>query len=573
MPELSSTAAENILNSLVETIAENIPKQKSVRFFEEDTSIKSQFNRLFGREKPIHHLLGGGKSADVLLWRNKKISGGVLASATAIWVLFEWLNYHLLSLICFALFIGMCIVFLWSNASALVNRSQAQVPRVVCPEELFVNIAISFGAQLNLFLGFLQDVASGRNLKQFLLVAAGLWAAAIIGSWCNFLTVIYLGFVAERECQKVCRLRKAIYGLKQSPRAWFQKLSENIENEGFRRSSADHSLFVKKTSIGTVIVLIYVDDIIVTGDDIQGISNIKGVLGRHFVTKDLGELRYFLGIEFARNQKGLIMCQRKYVTDVLQETGMLGCRPASTPMDINTRLYDDDTEDVDARQYRGIVGKLLYITVTRPDIAYAVSRVSQFMDKPKKVHWDAAMMILRYLKNSPGMGLFFQNGTSLTISVYVDADYAGCHLDRKSTTGFCVFIGSNLVTWKSKKQTVVATSSAESEYRAMAQATAEVMWVRSLMLDLTVEVPLPMQLLGDNKAALFIANNPAFHERTKHVEVDCHYTRDMIQTGFVSTSHISTTGQTADIFTKALARGPFQSCCSKLSLFDIYAPT
>ncbi|KAF3789725.1 Reticulon-like protein B8 [Nymphaea thermarum] len=196
MPELSSTAAENILNSLVETIAENIPKQKSVSFFEEDTSIKSQFNRLFGREKPLHHLLGGGKSADVLLWRNKKISGGVLASATAIWVLFEWLNYHLLSLICFALFIGMCIVFLWSNASALVNRSQAQVPRVVCPEELFVNIAVSFGAQLNLFLGFLQDVASGRNLKQFLLVAASLWAAAIIGSWCNFLTVIYLGFVA-----------------------------------------------------------------------------------------------------------------------------------------------------------------------------------------------------------------------------------------------------------------------------------------------------------------------------------------------------------------------------------------
>ncbi|XP_049934544.1 retrovirus-related Pol polyprotein from transposon RE1 isoform X1 [Nymphaea colorata] len=299
------------------------------------------------------------------------------------------------------------------------------------------------------------------------------------------------GFVAEGECQKVCRLRKAIYGLKQSPRAWFQKLSENIENEGFRRSSADHSLFVKKTSTGTVIVLVYVDDIIVTGDDDQGISNIKDVLGQHFVTKDLGELRYFLGIEFARNQKGLIMCQRKYVTDVLQETGMLGCRPASTPMDINTRLYDDDTEDVDARQYRGIVGKLLYITVTRPDIAYAVSRVSQFMDKPKKVHWDAAMMILRYLKNSPGTGLFFQNGTSLTISVYVDADYAGCPSDRKSTTGFCVFIGSNLVTWKSKKQTVVARSSAESEYRAMAQGTAEVMWVRSLMLDLTVEVPLP----------------------------------------------------------------------------------
>ncbi|CAN6465294.1 unnamed protein product [Victoria cruziana] len=168
MSEFSSNAADNIL-IMAEAIAENIPKQKCVSFFKEDT-IKTQFNRLFGRQKPIHHLLGGGKSADVLLWRNKKISGGVLASATAVWILFEWLNYHFLSLICFALFIGMCVVFLWSNASALVNRSQARVPRLAFPEDMFVNVAVSFGAQLNLFLGFLQDVASGGNLKQFLLV-------------------------------------------------------------------------------------------------------------------------------------------------------------------------------------------------------------------------------------------------------------------------------------------------------------------------------------------------------------------------------------------------------------------
>ncbi|KAL2316842.1 hypothetical protein Fmac_030718 [Flemingia macrophylla] len=187
--------AENLLNNLVETLAE---KQKSVSFFEEDKSksVSSQFKRLFGRQKPVHHLLGGGKSADVLLWRNKKISASVLSAATAIWVLFEWLNYNFLTLLFFVLALGMLGQFLWTNASVLFSRKQAKVPRFVLPDDFFVNIATAAGAEINHGLRFLQDVACGGNLKQFLIVVVSLWAGAVIGSWCNFLTVMYIGFVA-----------------------------------------------------------------------------------------------------------------------------------------------------------------------------------------------------------------------------------------------------------------------------------------------------------------------------------------------------------------------------------------
>uniref|UniRef100_A0A7N0VLS5 Reticulon-like protein n=1 Tax=Kalanchoe fedtschenkoi TaxID=63787 RepID=A0A7N0VLS5_KALFE len=189
--------SDNIINSLVE-LAENVSsKKKPMSFFEEESShsMSAQFNRLFGRQKPVHHLLGGGKSADVLLWRNKKISASVLTGATFVWILFEWLNYHFLSFVCLALALGMLAQFLWSNASGLLNTS-SRVPRLVLPDELFVNVGMTIGHEANRALIFLQDVASGGTLKQFLIVTGSLMATAMIGSWCNFLTVLYVGFVA-----------------------------------------------------------------------------------------------------------------------------------------------------------------------------------------------------------------------------------------------------------------------------------------------------------------------------------------------------------------------------------------
>ncbi|XP_068335505.1 reticulon-like protein B8 isoform X2 [Pyrus communis] len=188
--------AEDQVNNNAGTLADT--KLKSGSLFGEETSssVTTQFNRLFGRQKPVHHILGGGKSADVLLWRNKKISASVLTAATVVWVLFEWLSYHFLTLVGFALVVGMLVQFLWSNFSGMISSSPSKVPRLVLPEDLFVNIAVSIGAEINQGLAFVQDVAYGGNVKQFLMVVGSLWIAAVIGSWFNFLTILYIGFVA-----------------------------------------------------------------------------------------------------------------------------------------------------------------------------------------------------------------------------------------------------------------------------------------------------------------------------------------------------------------------------------------
>ncbi|XP_004491277.1 reticulon-like protein B8 [Cicer arietinum] len=187
--------AEKLLNTFVETLGE---KQKFASFFEEEksTSINFQFNRLFGRQKPVYNILGGGKSADVLLWRNKKISASVLTAATAIWVLFEWLQYNFLFLLFLALVLVMLVQFLWTNASTMLSRKPSKAPRLVLPEDLFLNIATAVGTEVNRGLRFLQDVSCGGTLKQFVLVVLSLWAGSVIGSWFNFMTVMYIGFVA-----------------------------------------------------------------------------------------------------------------------------------------------------------------------------------------------------------------------------------------------------------------------------------------------------------------------------------------------------------------------------------------
>ncbi|KAH6796039.1 hypothetical protein C2S51_037025 [Perilla frutescens var. frutescens] len=194
---MSDGIKESLVHNIMETIADNVSKHKNVSFFEDEnsSSVSDKFNRLFGREKPVHHLLGGGKSADVMLWRNKKISASVLGGATVVWVLFEWLNYNFLSLSCFLLIFALLAQFLWTNASSILNLSSPP-PRLVLPEEVFANIGKLIGSEVNRCLCYLQSVACEGTMKQFLAVVGSLFVAAIIGSWCNFLTVLYIGFIA-----------------------------------------------------------------------------------------------------------------------------------------------------------------------------------------------------------------------------------------------------------------------------------------------------------------------------------------------------------------------------------------
>ncbi|RVX11314.1 Retrovirus-related Pol polyprotein from transposon RE2 [Vitis vinifera] len=315
------------------------------------------------------------------------------------------------------------------------------------------------------------------------------------------------GFVAQGESGLVCRLRRSLYGLKQSPRAWFSRFSSVVQEFGMLRSS-----------------------------DQDGIQKLKQHLFTHFQTKDLGKLKYFLGIEIAQSSSGVVLSQRKYALDILEETGMLDCKPVDTPMDPNVKLVPGQGEPLgDPGRYRRLVGKLNYLTITRPDISFPVSVVSQFLQSPCDSHWDAVIRILRYIKSTPGQGVLYENRGYTQVVGYTDADWAGSPTDRRSTSGYCVFIGGNLISWKSKKQDVVARSSAEAEYRAMALATCELIWLRHLLQELRFGKDEQMKLICDNQAALHIASNPVFHERTKHIEVDCHFIREKIASGCVAT--------------------------------------
>uniref|UniRef100_A0A2N9HWQ2 Reverse transcriptase Ty1/copia-type domain-containing protein n=1 Tax=Fagus sylvatica TaxID=28930 RepID=A0A2N9HWQ2_FAGSY len=323
-----------------------------------------------------------------------------------------------------------------------------------------------------------------------------------------------------------------------------------------------------------IAILIYVDDLIIAGNDSNRIASLKSYLYSQFHIKDLGPLKYFLGIEVARAPAGIVLSQRKYALDILTETDMLGSRPCSFPMEQQHKLTtDSDPPLSDPLQYRRLVGRLLYLTITRPDLCYSVHILSQFLHDPRSAHLHAAMRVLRYLKSSLGQGLLLSSASSLQVHAYYDSDWASCPMTRRSTTGYFTMLGDSPILWKSKKQTTVSCSSAEAEYRAMSAATSELIWLRSLLCDLLVPHPQPMKLFCDNQAALHIAANPIFHERTKHIEIDCHFIRERIHSKELITSYVSSRNQLADIFTKALGCDQFLNLLSKLGIANLHAPT
>ena len=371
---------------------------------------------------------------------------------------------------------------------------------------------------------------------------------------------------------EVCKLRKALYGLKQSPRAWFDRFTKAVKQGGYYQCQTDHTLFVKHSPTGKIsILIVYVDDIIITGDDVEEIKRLKDQLAKEFELKDLGNLKYFLGMEVSRSQKGIVISQRKYVLDLLKEVGMLDCKPIDTPMESNKTLSrEEDILAVEKGRYQRLVGKLIYLAHTRPDIAFAVGIVSQHMHCPNEEHMGMVYRILRYLKSSPGKGIYFKRTAQRGITVYTDASWAGELTDRRSTTGYCSYVWGNLVTWRSKKQKVVARSSAEAEYRALALGICESIWLKRIMNELKIEIDGPIQFLCDSQAAISIVRNPVHHDRTKHVEVDRHFITENVSSGVVRVEYVPTKQQTADVLTKPLSRDVFDHLLSKLGLINIY---
>ncbi|CAA7031059.1 unnamed protein product [Microthlaspi erraticum] len=359
---------------------------------------------------------------------------------------------------------------------------------------------------------------------------------------------VYMKLPQGFDCDdstKVCRLRKSLYGLKQAPHCWFSKLSTALVEYGFKQSLSDYSLFIYNNNGACVHVLVYVDDLIVSGNYATSIDRFKAYLSSCFHMKDLGLLKNFLGIEVARNDQGFYLSQRKYVLDIISEMGLLGAKPSLFPMEQNHKLSLSTSPMLsDPEHYRRIVGRLIYLAVTRPELSYSVHILAQFMQHPRQDHWDAVIRVVRYLKLNPGQGILLSRFSNLQLHVIV----IGLHA-------------------------TVSRSSAEAEYRAMAFLTQELVWLKRLLQDFGVSHDQPMSVFSDSKSAIALSVNPVQHEHTKHIEIDCHYIRDSILAGVVATTFVPSQQQLADILTKALGHREIHFFLRKLGICDVHAPT
>jgi histone deacetylase 1/2 len=377
------------------------------------------------------------------------------------------------------------------------------------------------------------------------------------------------GFVDHHRPHHVCKLAKSLYGLKQVPRAWFARLSGKLQELGFVPSKADVSLFIYNSKAVTIFMLVYVDDIIVVSSTVSAADQLLQQLRSEFPVKDLGVLSYFLGIEVKPTQDGIVLAQNKYITDLLAKANMQQAKGVSTPMVATEKLSRQDGTALspeESTRYRSVVGGLQYLTLTRPDISFSVNKVCQFLSAPTDVHWTAVKRILRYLKQTHSFGLLLQRSSSLLLSGFADADWAGCPDDRRSTGGHAVFLGSNLVAWSSRKQPTVSRSSTEAEYKSVANATTEIMWIQGLLKELGIFLTRAPSLWCDNLSATYLAVNPIFHTRTKHIEVDYHFVRERVARKALDVRFVSTHDQLADILTKPLAVPSFVKFGNNLNM-------
>lgn len=372
------------------------------------------------------------------------------------------------------------------------------------------------------------------------------------------------------EDSRACHLHKALYGLRQAPRAWHMTLKAVLEKLGFRASDADGGLYVSKDPEHPSYLLIYVDDILIAAPTEADVEKIKEGLLATFEARDLGEATFFLGMDIRRDrqERTIKLSQERMTTALVERFRLQDCKPRSLPLGTGVRLCNDDGELLtdEKGSYATLVGSLLYISVcTRPDISQAVGVLSRFMQNPTVVHQQAALGVLKYLAGSVGIGITFGGGDCV-LEGYCDADYAGDLDGRKSTTGFVFILDGGAISWSSKRQATVAASTTEAEYIAAALTVKEALWLRVLLGDLGVEV-VCVQLFGDNQGALKLLKNPVISSRSKHIDVVYHFARERVALGQVKFEYIRTDFMLADMFTKPVPKSKFAFCCSGIGVF------
>ncbi|PNX83963.1 putative copia-type protein [Trifolium pratense] len=313
-----------------------------------------------------------------------------------------------------------------------------------------------------------------------------------------------------------------------------------------------------------MILLLYVDDIILTGSSDTLLHNFLKLLQAEFALSDLGPLHYYLGIQVQRTSQGFFLSQSKYATDLLHKANMTNCKPVSTPVAGAKLSKAQGSLLADPTPYRQLVGSLQYLTITRPDLSFAVNSVCQFLSHPTTTHMQAVKRILRYVAGTVHHGLHFKPSFDKSLIAFSDSDWAGCPDTRRSTTGFVIFYAGIPVSWVSRKQHTISRSSCEAEYRAVSSTVTELLWLQQLLDELGVILPHPPKLMCDNVSTTYLATNPIFHSRTKHLAIDFHFVREKIASGLLDLRYVPTNLQVADVLTKSLSSSQYASLRDKL---------
>ncbi|GJX38475.1 retrovirus-related pol polyprotein from transposon TNT 1-94 [Tanacetum coccineum] len=342
------------------------------------------------------------------------------------------------------------------------------------------------------------------------------------------------GFIDLEKSDHVYKLKKALYGLKKAPKAWYDRLKAFLIKHEYKMGMVDNTLFTKKKSSNLIIVQIYVDDIIFGSTCQDMCDEFAKIMHDEFEMSMMGELNFFLGLQIKQMEDGIFFNQSKYIKEMLKKFSLEDSKPMKTPMSSDTKLTkDEECESVDSTKYRGMIGSLLYLTASRPDIMFSVCLCARFQEAPKTSHLEAVKRIFRYIKGTTHLGLWYPKGTDIETVVYADSDHAGDYVDRKSTSGICTFVGCCLTSWFSKKQTALAISTTEAEYVSAGKACQQALWMKQALIDYDVRLD-DVPIMCDNKGAIDLSKNPVQHSRTKHIEIRHHFLCDNVQKGHIS---------------------------------------
>ena len=381
-------------------------------------------------------------------------------------------------------------------------------------------------------------------------------------------------FIEKGKEEMVCKLKRSIYGLKQSARCWNTELDQKLRSIGFVQSKNDPCIYTRITEGELFVIAVYVDDIIQAGKNEKDIEEVKKKISKKFDAVDMGPLHYFLGVKVIQSENGSVWIgQPSYIKTVLSKFKMEDCNPVETPADASQKLKkaEENEELIDKELYQSAVGSILYIsTRTRPDVSYAIGSCARFSANPTKCHWTAVKRIMRYLKGTFNFGLIYSSTNPNDLVGYSDADWAGDVNDRKSTSGYVFKICGGAVSWRSKKQSCVALSTAEAEYMALASATQEAIWMKHLIADLHIEIlEKPVCIHEDNQSTICIAKNHQYHGRSKHIDIKFHFTRDQVISGNIELNYCKSENMVADLFTKPLSGPQFKRLRELLGLTAI----